>query len=332
MRFLDSLWIRLALAAGIFLGGAVVGAQADPIQGVTKGKSVSIDPVNKHPRTRDDRDVTSTIDIKFLAGSELITEAAKPFKDYNFVFAGDKSTAGKNFTPIDPSDFNVSAYTPWVGTSPDLTSPGGAVYNRDVEDQDAGGANILFTYTPSGGAPLFVNFLQAYSLTINKAAPLVAMDNGSAGEVPYYNVTGASGTDHNDVTTVPLDADLGDWMLDTPYVCESGPALGGEGCLATTKKNDETITSYVDTFDVFLEGDETFGGKDYNVLFGGFEWGFTFTATDAPELSIWAMLALGFAGLAVFGYVRRARGRVAARRRDGWNMELREGRPGKRNP
>jgi hypothetical protein len=47
------------------------------------------------------------------------------------------------------------------------------------------------------------------------------------------------------------------------------------------------------------------------VLYAGFRWGFDYTATDAPELSTWAMLALGFAGLGAIGS-RRNRKPAAA--------------------
>jgi PEP-CTERM motif len=96
-------------------------------------------------------------------------------------------------------------------------------------------------------------------------------------------------------------------MLDTPYVCESGFGAMGMGCPATTPMTDEFIPSYVDVFNMFIESNQVFMGTTYQVLFGGFTWGFTYTATDVPEPSTWAMLVLGFAGLGGLGYRRGRR-------------------------
>jgi hypothetical protein len=53
-------------------------------------------------------------------------------------------------------------------------------------------------------------------------------------------------------------------------------------------------------------------GKTYEVLYGGFRWGFTFTATDVPEPSTWAMMLLGLAGLGLTGYRKAKAARLAA--------------------
>jgi hypothetical protein len=68
-------------------------------------------------------------------------------------------------------------------------------------------------------------------------------------------------------------------------------------------------------------------GTTYEVLYGGFRWGFTFTATDVPEPSTWAMMLLGFAGLAYTGYRKGKSARTAfADRHSG--PRNRKGRPG----
>jgi hypothetical protein len=283
-----------------------------PIGGETEGSTVSAPPLAKHPLSRDDRDVTTSYGIVALSSSFIINMAATAFPTYNFVFAGAPSGPGSHFTPIDESAFEISTYTPWVVNSPNLVSNGGTTYNRGVTNQDAGGVNILIDYIPTGSDPTSVNFLQAYEVKINNGAAIYEMDNGTAGAVPYYNATGASGTDSNDTNGVPLDAsNVEAWMLDTPYVCESSFSGTGMGCRATTALNDEMITSYNDLFDTFIEADGRYDGKTYQVLYAGFRWGFDFTATDAPELSTWAMLALGFAGLGAIGS-RRSRKPAAA--------------------
>src|SRR5438105_2442304 len=100
-------WLRSILAGMIVTVGALAQAQAGPIGGVTTAKPVSADPINPHPQSRDDKDVTTPVDITFLSSSSIVTTAAKDFATFNFVFAGAASGVGKNFTPIDPSDFNI---------------------------------------------------------------------------------------------------------------------------------------------------------------------------------------------------------------------------------
>jgi PEP-CTERM motif len=321
---------RVAAAAGFLIAGGLGQAEAQ-IMGHASGGTDSANALNPHPMNRDDRDVTTTIAIRSLTTSSIITEAARNFKAItqstaldNLVFAGAPGV-GRNFTPIDPSDLFIDVYAPWVVNSNDTTnnlkSPSGKVdHNRDVTDQDAGGVNILFTFTPNPGEddPTTINFLQAFSRRQNGGAALVYVDNGSVTSTnPYYNSNEAtdesSSTDDNDKSSAPLTipAESDAWMLDVPYVCESGANGMAQGCPETTPQTDETITRLVDTFDVFIEADRTFNGQTYQVLFGGFEWGFTFTATDAPEPSTWAMLGLGFLGLGALA-LRRQERRLAA--------------------
>jgi hypothetical protein len=319
-----SMSIRLAFATAI-LTASLLGQAEAQIRGQTSGGTATADPVNKHPMNRDDRDVTTTVAIMDLTTSSLITEAARNFKLVtqstaldNLVFAGAPGV-GMNFMPIAPTDFNIEVYAPWVvnsnGSTNNLKSPSGKVdHNRDVTNQDAGGVNILFTYTPIRGTndPTTINFLQAFSLTTNGGQPLVYVDNGSVTSTnPYYNSNEAtdnsSSTGNNDRSSTPLRIaeNSNAWMLDVPYVCESGSTDSGAGCPETTAQTDETITRRVARFDVFVEANQTLRGQNYQVLYGGFEWGYTFTATDTPEPSTWVMLTLGFVGLGFVGHRRR---------------------------
>jgi len=286
------------VVGALLASGSFSSVQAADIKGAVKGSTVTAPPEKAHPMSRDDKDTTTTVDIKFLTTSDIVNEAAKAFPTYKFVYAG-VGDIGSKFTPISASDFTIDKYAPWVVNSPDVKSPGGHVYNRGVVDQDAGGASIIISYLPTKDDPFDVNFLQAYTIAINKgAAGKGTMDNcGATG--PYYNQDCAAGADSNDVATVPLKSNLTTkaWILDTPYICESGFSPGGTGCPATTPATDETITNYVDMFDTFLEADQTYKGTLYSVLYGGFHWGFTFTAVDVPEPDVWALMLVGFFGL-----------------------------------
>jgi PEP-CTERM motif len=305
--------IRLAFAAGFSISIALSAARASgPIGGAIGSTTASANPLPGLPLNRDDKDITKTYGVAALSYSFLIADSVQAqFPGYDWVFAGAPSGPGSHFTPIDESAFYVSKYQPWVVNSPTLNSPGGTPYNRGVTNQDAGGVNFLLDYTPGGTDPVEVNFLQVFEVRINGGAPIILADNGGKGG-PYYNENGASGVDSVDGNGVPLDAtDTEAWLLDTPYVCESGFSGTGRGCPAVTAANDETITSYNDYFQTWIEATGTYDGVNYNVLWAGLSWGFDFTATDVPEPTTWAMLALGFAGLGAVGF-RRGRKPAAA--------------------
>jgi hypothetical protein len=312
MRNSCCLLLRLALAAGVTDAVALMSARAGNIGGQTNGSTVFALSENYHPESRDDYDQVTSFDITALNSSSIITQAAAKFPGFNFVFAGAPSGPGSHFTPIDPSDFTISVYQPWVVNSPDIKSNGGTTYNRGVKDQDAGGVNILIDYSPKGTDPTIVNFLQAFSVTTPSllgGKSIVAMDNGGKGG-PYYNENNASGTDSNNNRGVPLDATNTEaWMLDDPYVCESGFSGGMGGCPVTTPATDEKIMSFESVFNMFIESDVTYNGKTYEVLWGGFSWGYDYVTQDdfLPEPSTWVMLALGFAGLGALGYHRSRR-------------------------
>ena len=140
-----------------------------------------------------------------------------------------------------------------------------------------------------------VNFLRAYVLNTNNAGFTTGtIDNGGTGG-PFYNQNGVSGTGTTNRTgTIPLDAtNVPAWLVDIPYTPEYGYSNQG----------DDTITSETDTFQTFISSQQVIGGTTYNVLYGGVQWGYSFTTTDVPEPSTLALMT----GVFGVGFLRRRR-------------------------
>jgi hypothetical protein len=165
-----------------------------------------------------------------------------------------------------------------------------------VTDQDAGGADIVISYTPlNNGDPTSVNFLQAFIQDTNGTGFNTGTIDNDASASPYYNSVFISGTGKTDQTgTVPLATNktTAAWLVDIPFRCENGPVNPGgtAGCLGGT---DDTIISQVQTFQTLIESDQVCSadacgdnkGKTYQVLYGGVQWGYTYTNADVPEPS-----------------------------------------------
>jgi hypothetical protein len=74
-------------------------------------------------------------------------------------------------------------------------------------------------------------------------------------------------------------------MADIPYRCEAGAVarcIGGA---------DETLLSQVQYFQTFVEMDKVINGTQYNVLYGGIQWGYSYSNVDTPEPS--SLLLIG---------------------------------------
>src|SRR3954468_1425560 len=134
--------------------------------GMTKSKQVSEPALVADPAVRDDRDTATTFDVSYVTTSRFITQGAGAYPNFNFLFAGQDLTA--NVPNIPDSDFTITQYTPWVVnnnmTEGFLTLPSTDKVSRNITNQDAGGANIVISYTPRAEStdPTQVNFVQAF--------------------------------------------------------------------------------------------------------------------------------------------------------------------------
>jgi hypothetical protein len=264
----------------------------------------------------DDSITASTINIGYFTSCYFITQGVtnQGFGGYNFVFAGQGAASG--IANINPSDFTVSQYAPWIGNNNamknNVTDPAGRNINRSVTNLEDGGANIVISYKPSAASdPTNINFLQAYIDNTNGTGfGIGTLDNpNSVG--PFYNERGVSGTGTNASPPIPsplrtnlfTSSTIPGWMVDIPYSEEFGDATPGV---------DDTLTNETVTFQTFISSQMNIGGTNYNVLYGGIQWGYSFNTMDlVPEPSS-VVLAAGFVGTALLW--RRVRRRARSYR------------------
>jgi len=270
------------------------------IQGMTAGKTVS-------GVGQDDVDTATTINISYQTFCPWIVSGAGRFPGYNFVFAG--QGVASNIANIDPGDFTISQYNPWVidnnSTTNNITTPdpsaGNSIVDRNVTGQDAGGADILISYTPlNAGDPTNVNFVQAFIQNTNGAGFTAGvMDSG---RTPYYNgdsVSGTGTTRRRRTSPLVTNSTTAAWMADIPYRCEAGAVarcIGGA---------DDTLLSQVQYFQTFIEMDKVINGTNYNVLYGGVQWGYSYTAVETPEPSSMLLIGSILAAAGLRKYFRR---------------------------
>jgi hypothetical protein len=304
---------------------------------------------------RDDFNTATTFNATYQTYcSWLINGMQAQFSDVNFTFAGYGNIGGL-FSQVPSTDFSLlvpglpdgntpNQYRPWVDTSIPVFNPTGFSDTRPVSNQDAGGANIVLTYTPGANDPTTVNFIQAYSDNINNTGPTSGRIDNLGDSTPFYNNIGIHGTGTTQsVTTYAntpgkgMDAKGSSaWIMDVPYKCESfiptaeGKVPPGSNANCTggpAPPNDEVLTSDVLMFQTFIESTQTIyynaglenaysrtdnGGvaQTWDVLYGGVQWGFSYSNSDpvspAPEPSSVLLVATAFAAVLVT-FVRRQR-------------------------
>jgi hypothetical protein len=282
--------------------------QADTINGTTAGTTVAgVGP--------DDLNTASTVNITYQTFCPWIVNGVTAYPGSNFVFAGFGVASG--FKDVSASDFTISDYTPWVvnnnATTNNITDPAGVNRNRGVTNQDAGGADIVISYTPKNkNDPTDINFVQAFIQNTNNAGFTKGKIDSGPGS-PYYNSGAVSGTGTTGRTgTIPLvtTSTTPAWLVDIPYRCESFSPTGnpfGNGAKSDCSGGvDDSLLSQVQYFQTFLEANEQIDGKTYQVLFGGVQWGYSYSNVDVPEPSVVLLTGSGLLGL---GILRRRRRR-----------------------
>src|ERR1700746_856197 len=98
----------LLLIATALMPGFVSTEVCGQINGTITGGSVT-------GNFGDDTITASTINIGYFTSCHFITQGVtnQGFGGYNFVFAGQGAASG--IANINPSDFTVSQYAPWIG-------------------------------------------------------------------------------------------------------------------------------------------------------------------------------------------------------------------------
>jgi hypothetical protein len=182
----------------------------------------------------------------------------------------------------DGTTFDGQSGTPikFSGVSKTITDLG----NDNVND--VGGAAIVLTYTPVSG--LVINnplWIQVYRGRENGTPREPTLDCRPSENSPFY-ASNASGTLTN--------GDL--WLVDRPFTIESEP------------DEPEPVANL--EFVTLLAGQElepnTLGGNtDVVTIYGGVDWGYTYTAADVPEPSTLALLGLGTFSLLAYDWRRR---------------------------
>ena len=312
-------WLR---AAAVVLFIAPLSVQGDGMGTTTASAatpSVGVDDLN----------FASTINVSYQNFCAFLLSGAQArFPTTNFTFAGFGNIGGL-FPQIVSSDFNFSVYQPWVvnnfATATTganfITDPSGRRVARQVQNQDVGGADVVINYTPRAGStdPTSVNFLQAFVQNTNNSNPGFLTGAGtvdSAPGTPFYNRTAIAGNGTTRVMgTLTASPTSPAWLVDIPYRCESFSPIPGMPGANGARPNctggvDDSLLSETQIFQTFVESNQTVyynsalgdpysrtpnGGvaQTWDVLYGGVQWGYSYSNMDVPEPAGLSFLGVG---------------------------------------
>ena len=312
---LSPLALGSALAIGMFPGAA----RADGINAVPAYFSTqTAGPTNVTLGGKTYRVTVTAIPLSYFAYCSWILNGMMRTSGGNPLFPNDQNVAftgfgvGAALSPVAASDFTVTNYTPWaVNNNTTATLPDGSKLQGGEMNVDGGGVNIVVSYQPTAGDPTRVNFVQGTIATLNgdyvtpiNVAPGDSPSGLSGGFIdaspnlnplsPFYNVNSAAGTgttyrggetqDNGSITagTSPLvtqvDPAVPAWMGDSPaFYANAGAAF-----------------TYTQTFQAFIESSQMISGTNYDVMYGGVQWGYTVTSVlVTPEPSTWTLGTIG---------------------------------------
>ena|SRR5271157_368978 len=223
---------------------------------------------------------------------------------WNFAFAGTGPAASIPNIPV--SDFSVNYYQAWVVTNDAIPAgiPSNGIPTRSVANQDAGGADFVLSYQPRASStdPTSIHFVQAYLDTING----VSTGNNATGVLDGPAYAGGTGVPYYDLCCTSGTIGTSSWVRDIPFTCESGAYALINGRTGCDTGVDEAITSESVQFQMFVIGANPVdlsgsgGAANTYILYGGEQWGYTYTATDAPEpccALLSGLVLLGVAGI-----------------------------------
>jgi hypothetical protein len=214
-------------------------------------------------------------------------------------------------------------------SSPAAVDGNNLPFARGVQGQDAGGVDIVISYNPQAASdPTKVNFIQSFVTNFNNTNPSYLTGTGGIDNLgsatPFYNTLGFAGSGTTfDGITLTASANSAAWLADIPYTCESvipTPQLTIPLAQANcTGGKDDSLLSAAEVFQTFVESTQSVcynsnlsdayylpvnnncaqGGtqQSWDVLYGGVQWGFTYTNTDVPETNSVLLLGVGFLGL-----------------------------------
>jgi hypothetical protein len=90
----------------------------------------------------------------------------------------------------------------------------------------------------------------------------------------------------------------------SPLVTQVDPKVPAwMGDAPATYANAGAEFTYTQTFQAFIESTQPISGTNYDVMYGGVQWGYTVTSVlvGVPELSTWTLGTIGALGLLFFG-------------------------------